>query len=64
MVPRGSGSFAVVRDAERIADGTSWAVKVITKSRLTEDDRVGLETEIAILKSAGVCVCVGVVAVV
>jgi calcium/calmodulin-dependent protein kinase I len=46
----GSGTFATVKQATCLADGTKWAVKVIKKSALTAEDEESLKMEIQILE--------------
>eukprot|EP00354_Favella_ehrenbergii_P001237 CAMPEP_0170471980 /NCGR_PEP_ID=MMETSP0123-20130129/14092_1 /TAXON_ID=182087 /ORGANISM="Favella ehrenbergii, Strain Fehren 1" /LENGTH=138 /DNA_ID=CAMNT_0010739955 /DNA_START=60 /DNA_END=477 /DNA_ORIENTATION=- len=46
----GKGSFASVRKGRSRATGEKVAIKVIAKRKLTEDDKVGLQNEIDILK--------------
>lgn len=46
----GKGSFASVRKGRSRATGDRVAIKVIAKRKLTEEDKVGLQNEIDILK--------------
>ena len=46
----GKGSFAMVKLAVRKSDGTKWAVKVIEKTSLSQEDEEGLKTEVSILQ--------------
>lgn len=46
----GKGSFASVRKGRSRATGDKVAIKVIAKRKLTEEDKVGLQNEIMILK--------------
>lgn len=45
----GQGTFATVKLATCISDGTKWAVKVIKRSALTSEDEESLKMEIQIL---------------
>jgi len=47
----GEGAFSVVREAVNKNTGESYAVKVITKSKLSTEDEVALKDEISILKA-------------
>lgn len=46
----GQGSFASVKLAVRKTDGTKWAVKVIEKASLSQEDEEALKTEVSILE--------------
>lgn len=46
----GKGSFASVRRGRNRATGDKVAIKVISKKKMSEEDRVGLQNEIDILK--------------
>jgi len=46
----GKGSFATVKRANCRADGTSWAVKIIDKTKLNKDDEEALKVEVEILQ--------------
>lgn len=46
----GKGSFATVKLAVRKADGTKWAVKVIEKTALSQEDEEALKNEVQILE--------------
>lgn len=46
----GKGSFAMVKLAVRKSDSTKWAVKVIEKTSLSQEDEEGLKTEVSILQ--------------
>jgi len=46
----GKGSFASVRKGKSRATGDKVAIKIISKRKLTDEDRVGLQNEIDILK--------------
>lgn len=45
----GMGSFATVKSATHKKSGLQYAVKIISKQSLNEDDRIGLQNEIDIL---------------
>ncbi|CAM9461983.1 unnamed protein product [Ectocarpus sp. 6 AP-2014] len=45
----GKGSFATVKLAVRKSDGTKWAVKVIEKTALSQEDEEALKNEVQIL---------------
>ena len=47
----GRGSFALVKRAKQRATGVKFAVKVLSKKKMTEEDLVGMQTEIEILKT-------------
>lgn len=47
----GEGAFSVVREAVNKNTGESYAVKVITKSKLSNEDEAALKDEISILKA-------------
>jgi serine/threonine protein kinase len=46
----GRGSFATVKKAKNRATGVRYAVKVLSKKKMSEEDVIGLQTEIEILK--------------
>ena len=46
----GKGSFATVKKAKHRATGVKYAVKVMAKKKMAEEDIKALETEIEILK--------------
>lgn len=46
----GKGSFATVKLAVRKTDGTKWAVKVIEKGALSQEDEEALQNEVQILE--------------
>ena len=46
----GKGSFATVKKAKHRETGTRFAVKVLTKKKMSEEDLLSLQTEIEILK--------------
>ena len=46
----GQGTFATVKMATSITDGTKWAVKIIKRSALTSEDEESLKMEIQILQ--------------
>jgi len=46
----GNGTFAVVRQAKCLRDGTKWAIKIIKRHALSLDDEESLKMEIAILR--------------
>ncbi|CAM9571757.1 unnamed protein product, partial [Scytosiphon promiscuus] len=48
----GKGSFATVKLAVRKADGTKWAVKVIEKTALSQEDEEALKNEVQILEAS------------
>jgi calcium/calmodulin-dependent protein kinase I len=45
----GSGAFSVVREGTSKKSGSSYAVKIVTKSKLTKEDEEALKDEIGIL---------------
>ncbi|CAM9422057.1 unnamed protein product, partial [Laminaria digitata] len=47
----GKGSFAMVKLAVRKSDGSKWAVKVIEKTSLSQEDEEALKTEVNILQA-------------
>jgi calcium/calmodulin-dependent protein kinase I len=47
----GKGSFATVKKAKNRATGERFAVKVVSKKKMTDEDKASLQTEIEILKS-------------
>jgi calcium/calmodulin-dependent protein kinase I len=46
----GSGAFSVVKEGTHKASGYSFAIKVVTKSKLTEEDLAALQDEIMVLQ--------------
>jgi len=46
----GKGSFATVKKAKLRATGERFAVKVLSKKKMTPEDKVAMQTEIEILK--------------
>ena len=46
----GKGSFGTVRKARNKVTGENVAVKVISKRKMTEEDKLSLKNEIEILK--------------
>ena len=46
----GRGSFATVKRAKHRVSGERFAVKVLAKRRMNEDDKAAMHTEIEILK--------------
>lgn len=46
----GEGAFSVVKDGSHKQTGESFAIKIVTKEKLTDEDAVALQDEIAILK--------------
>lgn len=46
----GKGSFATVRKGKFRSTGEKVAIKIISKRKLSEDDRQALQNEIEILK--------------
>jgi len=46
----GEGAFSVVVEATNKSSGESYAVKVVTKSKLTKEDEIALKDEILVLK--------------
>ena len=46
----GSGTFATVKQATHMKDNTKWAVKVIKRSALTNEDEESLKMEIQIMQ--------------
>lgn len=54
----GKGSFASVKLAVRKSDGSKWAVKVIEKSSLSQEDEDALQTEVKILQVGAIFIAV------
>eukprot|EP00549_Striatella_unipunctata_P015666 CAMPEP_0118677192 /NCGR_PEP_ID=MMETSP0800-20121206/2488_1 /TAXON_ID=210618 ORGANISM="Striatella unipunctata, Strain CCMP2910" /NCGR_SAMPLE_ID=MMETSP0800 /ASSEMBLY_ACC=CAM_ASM_000638 /LENGTH=387 /DNA_ID=CAMNT_0006572833 /DNA_START=116 /DNA_END=1279 /DNA_ORIENTATION=- len=48
--PLGEGAFSVVREGGHRQSGRTYAIKIVTKSKLTFEDEVALKDEIAVLK--------------
>mmetsp|Transcript_17337 Transcript_17337/g.22537 ORF Transcript_17337/g.22537 Transcript_17337/m.22537 type:complete len:358 (-) Transcript_17337:550-1623(-) len=46
----GSGAFSVVKEGTQKASGESYAIKIVTKTKLSEEDEAALKDEIAVLK--------------
>ena len=46
----GKGSFATVKKAKNRETGERFAVKVLSKKKMTEEDKIAMQTEIEILK--------------
>jgi calcium/calmodulin-dependent protein kinase I len=46
----GSGAFSVVKEGTKKASGESYAIKIVTKSKLTPEDELALKDEIAVLE--------------
>lgn len=46
----GKGSFATVKKAKHRASGIKYAVKILTKKKMTDEDIHSLQNEIDILK--------------
>jgi calcium/calmodulin-dependent protein kinase I len=46
----GAGAFSVVNEGTHKASGMSFAIKVVTKAKLTPEDASALHDEIAVLK--------------
>jgi len=46
----GSGAFSVVREGSNKATGDSYAIKIVTKSKLSKEDEVALKDEIDVLQ--------------
>lgn len=46
----GSGAFSVVKEGQNKQTGESYAIKIVTKSKLTQEDEVALKDEIAVLQ--------------
>ena len=46
----GKGSFATVKKAKNRATGERFAVKVLSKKKMTQEDKIAMQTEIEILK--------------
>ena len=47
----GKGSFATVKKAKHRATGERFAVKVLSKKKMSDEDKLSMQTEIEILKS-------------
>jgi len=47
----GKGSFATVKKAKNRATGERFAVKVLSKKKMSDEDKIAMHTEIEILKS-------------
>ena len=46
----GKGSFATVKRAKNRATGERFAVKVLSKKRMSDEDKAAMDIEIGILK--------------
>jgi calcium/calmodulin-dependent protein kinase I len=46
----GTGAFSVVKQASNRATGETYAVKIVTKAKLTEEDEIALKDEVQILQ--------------
>jgi calcium/calmodulin-dependent protein kinase I len=46
----GKGSFATVKKAKHRQTGERFAVKVLSKKKMSEEDKIAMHTEIEILK--------------
>ena len=46
----GSGAFSVVKEGTHKKSGQSFAIKIVTKAKLTEEDEAALHDEIQVLK--------------
>jgi serine/threonine protein kinase len=46
----GKGSFATVKKAKHRATGDRYAVKVLSKKKMSDEDKAAMKTEIDILK--------------
>ena len=46
----GKGSFATVKKAKHRETGQRYAVKVLSKRKMTDEDLIAMHTEIEILK--------------
>ena len=46
----GKGSFATVKKAKNRETGERFVVKVLSKKKMTEEDKIAMQTEIEILK--------------
>jgi serine/threonine protein kinase len=46
----GAGAFSVVKEGTHKASGHSFAIKVVTKSKLTSEDEAALQDEIMVLQ--------------
>jgi len=46
----GKGSFATVKKAKFRATGERFAVKVLAKKKMSDEDKLAMQTEIEILK--------------
>jgi hypothetical protein len=45
----GAGAFSVVKEGSNKQNGESFAIKIVTKAKLTEEDEMALKDEIAVL---------------
>eukprot|EP00565_Helicotheca_tamesis_P003138 CAMPEP_0185724196 /NCGR_PEP_ID=MMETSP1171-20130828/743_1 /TAXON_ID=374046 /ORGANISM="Helicotheca tamensis, Strain CCMP826" /LENGTH=351 /DNA_ID=CAMNT_0028391995 /DNA_START=144 /DNA_END=1199 /DNA_ORIENTATION=+ len=48
--PLGEGAFSVVKEGTNKRTGESFAIKIVTKAKLTNEDEIALKDEIAVLK--------------
>eukprot|EP00536_Pseudo-nitzschia_multiseries_P004304 jgi/Psemu1/237528/estExt_Genewise1.C_710006 len=46
----GEGAFSVVKDGQHRLTGRSFAIKIVTKSKLSKEDEIALKDEIDVLK--------------
>mmetsp|Transcript_24756 Transcript_24756/g.58118 ORF Transcript_24756/g.58118 Transcript_24756/m.58118 type:complete len:366 (-) Transcript_24756:870-1967(-) len=46
----GEGAFSVVKEGQNRATGNSYAIKIVTKAKLSKEDEVALKDEIDVLK--------------
>mmetsp|Transcript_37541 Transcript_37541/g.55271 ORF Transcript_37541/g.55271 Transcript_37541/m.55271 type:complete len:330 (+) Transcript_37541:292-1281(+) len=46
----GTGAFSIVREGKHINEGRTFAVKCVSRSKLTEEDKIALIDEVSILK--------------
>lgn len=47
----GKGSFATVKKAKNRETGVRYAVKVLSKKKMNDEDKIAMQTEIEILKT-------------
>ena len=46
----GEGAFSIVKDGQHKQSGESFAIKIVTKAKLTHEDEIALKDEISVLK--------------
>jgi len=46
----GAGAFSVVKEGSHKQSGESFAIKIVTKDKLSDEDEIALRDEIAVLK--------------